>query len=552
MIIKRNKKLKEADLSKVITAVSDKQDVKDMAAEIIAKYATNESCDECNEALNEEITLEIAKDPEIEKIYAELGLQAVNFKEELTEEVDENGEPVIDPNAGIFEPEGEFRKWAEEANAKVVIKPEAMKRSTIYEVLDDFYESNMFSIEASEFSGESERAYSEADFNENGTLKYRKYDTVYRNLLLEGERGIGKTAVVDAWARDKHINIVNIKAQTLTTKDMQIPVITEDGETKKKSVKAIRTEIFKGLEKPNSVLFLDEYNTAEDEVRAVLYSLMNEHRVPDSEEPNGQHVFKNMLFTVAAINPANDNYGSAVHELNDAEKDRLEARPVKFELESFFSYIKERFERQFKNAYYQYKQVIDGGESKFSATQIKRQLEVNYGILQIINFLIAAPTKDLQKIFVKTKLGYDDKPVLDASGKVETELICTPRGFEKILIASMGDKNRLLKACKDNGFTNPASVRALEDLFAGYTDKDVKANQAIMHGFVTGIRPESERTTLVRDEVVDAPEAPAEADAAPEMPAEEPAPAPAPTAADNLRRQNRGSIADRLRGKRGH
>src|SRR5574344_2981833 len=101
---------------------------------------------------------------------------------------------------------------------------------------------------------------------------------------------------------------------------MQIPVIDEKGDTHEKTVKSIRTQVFEGLERPNSVLFLDEYNTAPDDVRAIFYSLVNEHRVPDSESPTGQHVFKNMIFAIAAINPATKAYGDAVHELNDAEK----------------------------------------------------------------------------------------------------------------------------------------------------------------------------------------------------------------------------------------
>jgi hypothetical protein len=68
------------------------------------------------------------------------------------------------------------------------------------------------------------------------------------------------------------------------------------------------------------VLFLDEFNRAPSQLRAVLLSLINEH-VIDGNGPDGYRHFDNLLFTVACINPAVPTDPGAM-ELNDAEMSR--------------------------------------------------------------------------------------------------------------------------------------------------------------------------------------------------------------------------------------
>ena len=86
-----------------------------------------------------------------------------------------------------------------------------------------------------------------------------------------------------------------------------------------------------GLEKPNSILFLDEYNRqVKPQIRASLYTLINEHAIAGDDTPKGTHVFKNLLFTIACINPAVPTDKGAA-PLNDAELSRF---PLKLEFDS--------------------------------------------------------------------------------------------------------------------------------------------------------------------------------------------------------------------------
>jgi hypothetical protein len=75
------------------------------------------------------------------------------------------------------------------------------------------------------------------------------------------------------------------------------------------------------LDKPKSVLFLDEFNRAAPKLRAVLLSLINEH-VVDGDGEDGFRHFNNLLFTVACINPSVPTDPGAM-DLNDAEMSRF-------------------------------------------------------------------------------------------------------------------------------------------------------------------------------------------------------------------------------------
>jgi len=63
------------------------------------------------------------------------------------------------------------------------------------------------------------------------------------------------------------------------------------------------------LDKPNSILFLDEFNTATPDIMGSLLQLINNHELPAHvEDENGNLVktmktFPNLLFTVIAANP---------------------------------------------------------------------------------------------------------------------------------------------------------------------------------------------------------------------------------------------------------
>jgi hypothetical protein len=141
------------------------------------------------------------------------------------------------------------------------------------------------------------------------------------NVLIIGLPGSGKTASIEDWARANAVNLVSINAKN-NDLDAYINGYTTKRPDDPLKVTQAFSDNLAGLEKKDSVLFLDEYNRqVKPNIRASLYTLINEHKIV-GDGPNRQHEFKNMLFTIAAINPSVPTDKGAA-PLNDAEKSRF-------------------------------------------------------------------------------------------------------------------------------------------------------------------------------------------------------------------------------------
>lgn len=146
------------------------------------------------------------------------------------------------------------------------------------------------------------------------------------DLLVTGLPGSGKTGITKQWAKDRGVNLfyLNAKNDDLGAILNGFPVDTvetdENGNQVHKVTRSFSNALDR-LDEPKSVLFLDEFNRAAPKLRASLLTLINEHTV---EGPNkdGMREFKNLLFTVACINPSVPTDPGAM-DLNDAEMSRF-------------------------------------------------------------------------------------------------------------------------------------------------------------------------------------------------------------------------------------
>lgn len=148
--------------------------------------------------------------------------------------------------------------------------------------------------------------------------------TDYQNVLISGLPGSSKTASVYNWAAMRGINIHYLDSKN---KDLHAYIngFTVRNAANPNLVSQAVSKNLAPLDRPNSVLLLDEYNRqTNSQVRASLLTLINEHEIEGQDE-NGEpskHYFKNLLFTIAIINPAHSkDLGAA--ELNDAERSRF-------------------------------------------------------------------------------------------------------------------------------------------------------------------------------------------------------------------------------------
>lgn len=146
------------------------------------------------------------------------------------------------------------------------------------------------------------------------------------DLLITGLPGSGKTGITKQWAKDRGVNLfyLNAKNDDLGAILNGFPIDTIEKDENGNDVHRVTRSFSKSLDaldKPKSVLFLDEFNRAAPKLRAVLLSLINEH-VVDGDGPDGFRHFDNLLFTVACINPSVPTDPGAM-DLNDAEMSRF-------------------------------------------------------------------------------------------------------------------------------------------------------------------------------------------------------------------------------------
>lgn len=141
------------------------------------------------------------------------------------------------------------------------------------------------------------------------------------NVLIIGLPGSGKTASVYDWARANNVNLVAVNAKNNDLDAYINGYTTKDPDNPRRVTQAFSDNLA-GLNKPRSVLFLDELNRqVKPQIRASLLTLINEHRIV-GEGKNNQHTFENLLFTIAAINPSVPTDKGAA-PLNDAEMSRF-------------------------------------------------------------------------------------------------------------------------------------------------------------------------------------------------------------------------------------
>ena len=116
-------------------------------------------------------------------------------------------------------------------------------------------------VDADAGRGTIERALDRAlDFNKEQIANGHHN---YQNVLLVGEAGTGKTERVKQWAQANGVNLLTKSAATMDDTDIGGALAPS-----KEGNRAIRltTDEFDGLSRPNSVLFLDEFNRGSDTV----------------------------------------------------------------------------------------------------------------------------------------------------------------------------------------------------------------------------------------------------------------------------------------------
>ena len=264
------------------------------------------------------------------------------------------------------------------------------------------------------------------------------------NVLIIGLPGSGKTASVEDWAKTNNINLVSVNAKNNDLDAYINGYTTKDPDDPHWTTQAFSRNLM-ALEKERSVLFLDEFNRqVKQQIRASLLTLINEHRIV-GDGPRGQHEFKNLLFTVAVINPAvTTDKGAAA--LIDAEKTRFA-----FKLKDMDSDPATTIE--FLTKYYNKKiKALDSADEYY-----REDLEDYLRCLDLGVFVMSHP-----------KFGYDTKDDLEALADEQMTML-NQRSFVEGLNISNGDV-KVFKQWLENS--------------SDFLEKDIDMLQAILRTYI--------------------------------------------------------------------
>lgn len=269
--------------------------------------------------------------------------------------------------------------------------------------------------------------------------------TNYQNVLLIGEAGTGKSSRVKAWAKANNINLMTVRAAGMDDTDLGGAMgISKTGDT----VQRLASTEFDQLDRPNSVLFLDEYNRAPKSVRTNLLELVNSHEVPDSRVPGGQRVLENFLFTVAAINPANSNYDTDV--LDKAERTRFKNVNVVSDPENLLHHLEKSLDHMIETAKTPERKKRSEGRKALVKALLKPEGGLEFDSSQEVD-----------------KYSEDDPDYLPLNARTFTNLIMGTDGTKKDLLAHWDE------------YTNRFKKNDAKRILANYSDVIDKANQAL-------------------------------------------------------------------------
>lgn len=300
-------------------------------------------------------------------------------------------------------------------------------------------------------SGQIESALNRAYASAKEQMLLPESERDWPAILFVGEPGSGKTSRIKAWARRHNINLYAVQASTMEEVDLNGPVVMDVDDQGRKHATRLASIEFDKLDRPNSVLFLDEYNRARGTVRGTLLTLINDHMIPDAREDGGMRLLKNMLFTVAAINP--DETTDEVEPLGQAERDRFRTIRIVSDKNHWLRYIQKRY-ADMKKAY-------EEAGDKANTLKLARKIA-------LVTTLVKNPKFDFDSSLDIVKA---------RSNEGWNKLSLNNRNLTKLLDACDGTKDDFLSLWNDfcNNLRKPAVSRILDN----YEDIKDKANDAI-------------------------------------------------------------------------
>jgi len=306
-------------------------------------------------------------------------------------------------------------------------------------------------------------------------LEYgRKTAGAAANVLLVGGAGTGKSSIVNQWAKQRNVNLVAKNASSFDKTDMGggvAPEVDETGKRKNSMTRLTNTE-FDSLQTPGSVLFLDELNRADSEIVGSLLTLILDHKVPDNYSDGGMKFLDGFLFTIAAVNPADEDTYEGTTQFDNALLDRFRQIPVYADVQKYKKHLIAELEDNLK--------VDEARFNKRKDDRSHRKLIATQGKIKLANTILSSPEFEFDSIDDEREARETER-----EDKILQNKILSPRGFSALIRACDGTKKDFLD--KWNDFCNVNKKDMVEQILTHYTDIDDKANNALRYkdGFLS-------------------------------------------------------------------
>lgn len=383
------------------------------------------------------------------------------------------------PQAEKEEPQTEPMTGAE-AIASADSKEEAQDVAALLNVLGEDTE-----FWDAEHNPDQMEAALDLALKENLMMRKAGRNDDYINVGFSGAGGTGKTSRINAWARKRHIHLINITTSEYDPTDFA-GIVAADAERTKAS-RLASTEFDEADNTPNTVLFLDEFNRAKQNVRAPLLNLVQSHIITDPRVPGKKRKLKNLLFTICAINPASDDNNQS-YELNDPERGRFTWYDVAGDPEVTRKWSVAHHEELAKD----YEELAANEKIPGLQKQYQLQAQREHGRANLVNALLMPGTDFHFDDAIETKFvhthsvaeadmeGWNNKDInpLSEFPYVEgNDLPLSPRTLERAIQTSDGTKEGLFKVW--NNSANSQKLALIKKILKNYKDKDDKANDAL-------------------------------------------------------------------------
>ena len=384
-------------------------------------------------------------------------LEAIELKEDATDELQKELDKVPETDevelndASTKEVAADIQQGAEEVG-KEVSAVDAAKEAKKVEEIADLIRNPYGTGKLGKIKRVLQRSLDKAlDQKEVGI------SSNYQNVLIYGLAGFGKTSIVEEFCKEHNINMFECDAKSLDTATVGgIPYPKKDAKTGELTQMPIASKFWDGLNKPNTVIFLDELNRANGRVRGTLLSLINNHILPiTTENPDGETTtvkyFPNILFTVIAINPADDIFQDN-NPLDPAEVSRnaaiIEQDP---DVKEFLGHL----------------------------TEIYTAIEKNPNIPQPLKDKYSGQFALAKAILTDRGFSFDDaddvrRIYLSSGNKIGNYL--NYRTFLMTLLRSDGTKADYLDIIKDESGFQDSKKQMIKNILATYTDKPTTGN----------------------------------------------------------------------------